>query len=223
MPFSPTEEVFREAAAKEYGSITLIDRVVGDVLETLAETGQADDTIVIFTSDHGEMFGDHGLMLKAAMHYRPALRVPLLVSEPGQTTGQESSSLVGSIDVAQTILDLCGTDAYEGMQGHSLRPVLDDPTVSLREHIVVEEDEPFDLAQVGQPLRMRTLISAEGRLSIYRGSDRGELFALDEDPDEMVNRYDDTGAAALRADLFERLAVEQMVLSDTGTTPTSVA
>jgi len=223
VPFSPTEEEFREAAAKEYGSITLIDRVVGDVLETLAETGQADDTIVIFTSDHGEMFGDHGLMLKGAMHYRPALQVPLLVSQPGQVTGQESSSLVGSIDVAQTILDLCGAEAYEGMQGHSLRPVLDDPTVSLREHILVEEDEPFDLARLGQPLRMRTLISAEGRLSIYRGSDQGELFALDEDPDEMVNRYADPGAAALRADLFERLAVEQMVLSDTGTTPTSTA
>ncbi|HEX7135188.1 MAG TPA: sulfatase-like hydrolase/transferase [Iamia sp.] len=222
-PFSPTAEMWREAAAKEYGSITLIDTVVGEVLATLAQTGQADNTIVIFTSDHAEMFGDHGLMLKAAMHYRPALRVPMLIHVPGQAAGQTSSSLVGSIDVAQTILDLCAADPFEGMQGHSLRPVLDDPATSLREHLVVEEDEPFDLAGLGQPLRMRTLISPEGRLSIYRGSDRGELFALGEDPDEMVNRYDDPGAGALRADLFERLAVEQMVLSDRGTTPTSTA
>lgn len=223
MPFSPTAEQWREAAAKEYGAITLIDSVVGDVLAALAETGQADDTIVVFTSDHAEMFGDHGLMLKGAMHHRPALRVPLLVHRPGQVDGQVSSSLVGSIDVAQTILDLCAADVYEGMQGHSLRPVLDDPTTTLREHLLVEEDEPFDLAGVGQPLRMRTLISPEGRLSIYRGADRGELFALGEDPDELADRYDDPGSATLRADLFERLAVEQMVLADTGTTPTSTA
>ena len=223
LPFSPTAEQWREAAAKEYGSITLIDKAIGDVLATLEATGRADDTLVVFTSDHAEMFGDHGLMLKAAMHYRPALRVPLLISRPGQTTAQASSSLVGSIDVAQTILDLCGVDAYEGVQGHSLRPVLDEPTTSLREHLLVEEDEPFDLAGLGQPLRMRTLISAEGRLSLYRGGDRGELLALDEDPDELVNRYDDPGASALRAEMFERLAVEQMVLADTGTTPTSTA
>lgn len=223
LPFSPTEETWREAAAKEYGSITFIDRIVGDVLATLDETGRADDTIVIFTSDHAEMFGDHGLMLKSAMHYRPALRVPLLVSRPGQTTGQETASLVGSIDVAQTILDLCDVDPYEGMQGHSLRPVLDDPAVTLRDQILVEEDEPFDLAGLGQPLRMRTLITPEGRLSIYRGSERGELLDLIDDPDEMTNRFDDPGAAALRSELFERLAVEQMVLSDTGTTPTGTA
>jgi len=222
-PFSPTAEQWREAAAKEYGSISLIDTAVGHVLAALEETGQADDTVVIFTSDHAEMFGDHGLMLKAAMHYRPALRVPLLVHEPGQVAGRRSGALVGSIDVAQTILDLCGVDPYEGMQGHSLRPLLDDPAGSLREHLLVEEDEPFDLAGVGQPLRMRTLISAAGRLSIYRGSERGELFALDDDPDEMANRYDDPAAAPLRAEMFERLAVEQMVLSDTGTTPTSTA
>ncbi|QYG94882.1 sulfatase-like hydrolase/transferase [Iamia sp. SCSIO 61187] len=223
LPFSPTAEVWREAAAKEYGSITLLDRAIGGVLDALEATGAADDTVVIFTSDHAEMFGDHGLMLKAAMHYRPALRVPLLVARPGQTVGAESSSLVGSIDVAQTILDLCGVDPYEGMQGHSLRPVLDDPAVAPRDQILVEEDEPFDLAGLGQPLRMRTLITAAGRLSVYRGSEEGELFALDDDPDEMANRFADPGAAGLRAEMFERLAVEQMVLSDAGTTPTCTA
>jgi arylsulfatase A-like enzyme len=223
MPFSPTEEVYREAAAKEFGSITYIDSVVGDVLDTLVRTGAADNTIVIFTSDHAEMFGDHGLMLKGAMHYRPALRVPMVIARPGQTAGIQSSALVGSIDVAQTILDLCDVVPYEGMQGHSLRPVLDDPNATLREHLLVEEDEPFDLAMVGQPLRMRTIVSAEGRLSAYLGTEAGELFALDDDPDERVNRFADAGASRLRAQMFERLAMEQMALSDAGTTPTGVA
>lgn len=224
-PFSPTEELYRVAAAAEYGSITFIDEAIGGVLAALEATGRADDTIVVFTSDHAEMFGDHGLMLKAAMHYRPALRVPLLVHRPGQATGQESSSLVGSIDVAQTVLDLCGVDPYAGMQGHSLRPVLDDSAVSLREQLVVEEDEPFDLAMVGQPLRMRTLVTPEARLSVYRGSDEGELFALGDDPDEIENRFAEPDAASrrLRAEAFERLAVEQMVLADTGVTPTGTA
>ena len=223
LPFAPTEEVFRHAAAAEYGCITFIDDTIGTILETLAVTGQAENTIVIFTSDHGEMFGDHGLMLKGAMHYRPALRVPLLVHDPARPGSQRCSSLVGSIDLAQTILDLTGTTPFEGMQGHSLRPLLDDPAASVRELLVVEEDEPFDLAMTGGPLRMRTLLTGDARLSIYRGTNHGELFDLTDDPDELTNRFHDPGREVRRGELFERLARELTDLADQGTMPTYAA
>ena len=213
----------RKAIGGYYASVSFMDAQVGRVLAALEAAGLADHTIVIFTSDHAEMFGDHGLMLKASMHYRPALRVPLLVHLPGQVTGAESSSLVGSVDLAQTVLDLCGVDVFAGMQGHSLRPVLDDPTAAVREQILVEEDEPFDLAMTGGPLRMRTLITAGGRLSAYRGSTEGELYGFDDDPDELDNRWADPGSQGFRAEMFERLAVEQMLLSDAGSTPTGTA
>lgn len=223
LPFSPTEEIFRQAAAKEFGAISFIDDTIGTIIETLATTGQADNTVVIFTSDHGEMFGDHGLMLKAAMHYRPALRVPLLIFDPSNPTGQSSDSLVGSIDIAQTVLEMTGAAPFEGMQGSSLVPVLADPTTTVRDHIVVEEDEPFDLAQLGGPLRMRTLISPGSRLSIYRGSENGEMFDFLEDPDEMENRFHDPERRSIRGDLFEALARELADLDDRGNTPTFMA
>jgi arylsulfatase A-like enzyme len=220
MPFAPTEETYREAAAKEYGSIAFIDDTIGEILRTLDETGQADDTIVVFTSDHGEMFGDHGLMLKGAMHYRPALRVPLLVATPGRAGGQVCEALVGTVDLAQTLLDLTGVAPFEGMQGEILTPLLDDATAEVREHLVVEEDEPYDMAMTGGPLRMRTLLTADARLSIYRGTDQGELFDLDDDPDELINRFAEPAAIRRRGELFEVLARELADLDDRGNVPT---
>ncbi|MEY2397838.1 MAG: hypothetical protein QOJ00_1012 [Actinomycetota bacterium] len=225
LPFSPTEEVFREAAAKEYGAITLIDRAIGTVLGALEASGQADNTVVIFTSDHGEMFGDHGLMLKASMHYLGALRVPLVIADPRLNGDRVAATdeFASTIDLASTFLELGGADAYEGMQGFSLVPLTSDPAASVRDEVLVEEDEPFDLAGLGQPLRMRTLITKDGRVSLYRGSDRGELFDRVEDPDETRNTFDDPAAARSRADMTERLARSLMAHDDRGNAPTFVA
>jgi len=228
IPFAPTETLYRHAAAKEYGSITFLDETIGSVLKTLERTGLADNTIVVFTSDHAEMFGDHGLMLKGAMHYRPALRVPLLIALPppsSPTAGSPvtCSSLVGSIDLARTLLELTGVAPFEGMDGMSLTPLLDDPTMSLRHQLLVEEDEPFDLAMTGAPLRMRTLLTPEARLTTYVGTERGELFDLTGDPDELRNSFEDPNYRRLRGDLFERLAGELAAIDDTGTMPTYAA
>lgn len=224
LPFSPTEEVFRVAAAREYGAISCIDAAVGRVLAALDEANVADRTVVVFTSDHAEMFGDHGLMLKGAMHYRPALRVPLVLRDPRRASAPERiDSLVGSIDLAETFLALAGLPEYAGMQGHSLLPMLDDPKLEVRDAILVEEDEPFDLARTGSPLRMRTLIGSRGRLSVYAGTDRGELFDFQEDPDELRNRWSDPQARALRSDLTEQLVRAMLSADDAGMLPTFIA
>ena len=224
LPFSPTEEIFREAAAKEYGAITLIDQAIGAVLNALDASGQADNTVVIFTSDHGEMFGDHGLMLKASMHYLGALQVPLVIADPrpGAAVGV-TGELAATIDLASTFLELGEVDAYEGMQGFSLVPLTRDAGASVRDEVLVEEDEPFDLAGLGSPLRMRTLITKTERISVYRGSDRGELFDLTHDPDEMRNAFDDPAARTLRGDMSERLARSLMEHDDRGNIPSFVA
>jgi arylsulfatase A-like enzyme len=224
LPFSPTEEIFREAAAKEYGAITLIDKAIGTVLDAVAASGQADNTVVIFTSDHGEMFGDHGLMLKASMHYLGALRVPLVIADPRpEAAVSATDELASTIDLASTFLDLGEVGAYEGMQGFSLVPLTRDPAASVRTEVLVEEDEPFDLAGLGAPLRMRTLITKDSRVSVYQGSDRGELFDLTDDPDEMRNVFDDPGARLFRGDMTERLARSLMEHADRGNVPSYLA
>ena len=204
-PFAPTERQLRQMAAAEYGMIAMIDDGIGEILGALERGGLAGDTIVVFTSDHGDMFGDHGLMLKAAMHYEGCVRVPLLIAVPGRAPAR-TGSLVGSIDVAQTLLALTGGEPFYGMQARSLVPVLDDPGATVRDEILIEEDEMFDIAGVGRPLRMRTLITNEGRITLYDGTPHGELFDHRVDRAELENRFADPGAAAWRAEMTERLA-----------------
>ena len=220
-PFAPTEDQLRHALAAEYGMISLIDDCVGTVLEALERNGLADDTIVVFTSDHGDMFGDHGMMLKAGMHYEGCTRVPLLIARPNGA-GATTSSLASSIDLPHTLLDLVGVPEFHGMQGHSLAPVLDDPAVSVRDEVLVEEDEIFDLARLGCPLRMRTLITADGRLSLYSGSDQGELFDLRNDPHELENQYG-RGVQGLQSELVDRLARRLMETDDRAPKPDTLA
>jgi arylsulfatase A-like enzyme len=157
----------------------------------------------VFTSDHGDMFGDHGLMLKATMHYQGCLRVPLLIARPGQTATR-TDALASSVDLAQTFLDLAGLAPFADMQGVSLAPVLDDPTARVRDHVLVEED--FPLARHGSPLplRSRTLITAQHRYSRYSGGDM-EIYDLTADPDELSNLAVRDPGSPLRVQLAEQL------------------
>jgi len=221
-PFAPTAEQLREATAKEYGMISMIDEGIGRVLATLERLDLARRTVVVFTSDHGDMFGDHGLLLKAGMHYEGCIRVPLLIAAPGRHAAV-CRSLVGSLDLAQTMLDLAGQPAFHGMQGRSLLPLLEDPQARVRDQVVVEEDEMFDLLGVGGPLRMRTLVTEDARLTLYQGTQDGELFDLARDPDERDNLYAASAARDQRAALTEQLARRLMDYADEAPKPNFVA
>lgn len=221
-PFSPTEAQWRHAAAAEYGMISMIDEGIGRILGRLDELGLRDDTIVVFTADHGDMFGDHGMMLKGGMHYEGCVRVPLLVATPGRSPAV-TDSLAGSLDIAQTLLELAGIPAYHGMQGESLVPVLDDPANRVRDSIVIEEDELFDMAGVGEHLRMRTLVTEDARLTLYQGAEQGELFDLENDPGELSNRFAEPTARERRAELTEQLARRMMAYADRAPKPTFFA
>ncbi len=208
LPFGPDEDQLKHALAAQYGMISLIDDCVGDIQKSLDELGLADNTIVIFTSDHGEMFGDHHIMLKGTMHYQGCIKVPLVINNPGSAAGQ-SDSLVSSVDLAQTILDLTDIEEYEGMHGTSLKPLLDSPEDQLRSELLIEDDYPADILRTGHPTRMRTLITPEARLTHYLGSDMGELYDFQNDPDELHNRFSDT--SPLRSELGQKL-IDQMAL-----------
>lgn len=184
-PFSPPAEVLRAATAATYGMIEAIDHGIGKILATLDRLGAADDTIVIFTSDHGDMGGDHGLLLKGSMHFQGCIRTPLVIVDPTRP-GQRTSSLCASIDLPSTVLDLCDVDAYYGMQGTTLRPVLDDPQAKVRDAVLIEDDFPLNPIVPTFPLRMRTVVTSTHRYT--RDSDGFEtLYDLDTDPDELTN------------------------------------
>ena len=113
--------------AAYYAMIELIDDNVGRMLEALERSGQRDNTIVIFMSDHGEALGDHGLLLKGCRFYEGLVRVPLILSWPGRILeGTRRQSLVELLDIAPTLLELAGVPIPERMQGISLRNLLVD-------------------------------------------------------------------------------------------------
>lgn len=213
-PFAPTADQFRDMAAKEYGMITMIDDAVGDILRSLESTGQLDNTVIVFTADHGDVFGDHGLMLKSTMHYDGVVRVPYIMAGPGVSKGR-TDSLVSSLDIGPTLIDLIGGEPLFGSQGKSLSVLLKDPKQTVRDAIYIEEEQMFPDQETGRSINLRSVITANARLTVRSHRPLlGELYALDVDPNEENNIFDELSARDLRDDMMDRL-VELMMLHST--------
>lgn len=222
MTWAATEEQYRAAAAAQYGLITLMDKHIGLVLAALKENDLDEDTIVVFTSDHGDLFGDHGLMLKHFSHYRAVTNVPLTIRIPGRTAGT-IDGLVSTADLAPTLLELTETPFYRGIQGKSLVPLLEGRTDSIREGLVIEEDQPFGLSGLPAPVRTRSVITRKGRLTRYFGTSITELYDHRTDPDELNNLAEDPQARGLMAELTTVMLEEMAALADSGIAPTAAA
>jgi arylsulfatase A-like enzyme len=198
-------EVTRAAIAANYGTIEMIDDRIGQILAAIERLGQTDDTIVVFTADHGDMMGDHHLLLKGMMHYRGCTQVPMVIADPRRSPGR-TTSLTSSIDLPSTLLEMCDIDRYHGMQGVSQLPVLDDPTASVRDAVLIEDDIDMALPPMF-PTSIRTLITPTHRYSRYTtGED--QLYELGTDDDERTNLSDTH--PELRAELTEQLADTMM-------------
>ncbi len=206
-----SDELLGEAIAATYGMIEMADDRIGRILWTLERLGMRDDTLIVFTSDHGDMMGDHGLFLKGFMHYRGTLQVPLVIDAPGCAPGR-TASLASSIDLAPTVLGLCGVAGYDGIQGRDLSPVLEDPAEEVRDHVLIEDDIAEITAKLTPiPARTRTLVTREHR---YTRNSKGEeqLFNLMDDPDEMRDLKQNDQRT--RSAMVERLADALMAVDD---------
>ncbi len=203
--FAVTAEEAREAAALTYGMIAMIDAGVGRILDTVERLGLADRTVVCFTSDHGDLMGDHQLMLKGPYHFQGLIRVPMLINVPGVTSGAASPALACTVDLAQTILQLAGLEPYNGIQGHSLVPLLAAPETTVRDHVLIEDDGQRTLPGTDRRIRLRTLMTPEWRLTYYDGFEFGELYRLAEDDLEHHNLWNDPEAQTVKHALSDWL------------------
>ncbi len=218
--FAAADREVLEARALTCGMIAMIDDAVGRILASLEANGFADDTVVVFTSDHGDFLGDHGLMLKGPAHYEGITHVPFIWAEPG-APARTADAMAGTIDIAQTVLDRARIDPYNGIQGRSLLPAIRgeaDPEAV--DSIVVEDDQQRHYFGYKGAPRIRTIVTATHRLTVTQGESWGELYDLANDPDEMENLFDDPAHAGVRAEMFERLAHRQIELVDTSPMPT---
>ena len=183
------EDQWRAYIAAYYHMTQQVDRCVGLIFDALEEGGWADNTLVVFTSDHGDGCAAHHWVAKCTLYEEPT-RVPLIVSFPGQVPeGEVDDRLVSLVDVLPTMCDYAGVAQPEDVRGRSLRPLFAGEEPEWRDFVVTE-------LALGAPdfnRKGRMLRTDRYKYNVYSMAGRAEeqLFDLVEDPGEMVNRSDD--------------------------------
>jgi arylsulfatase A-like enzyme len=224
-----SEEVIRRAISIYYGMNTYIDDQVGRFLARLEEFGLRDNTIVIYTSDHGDYVGEHRMIRKSKALYDCLCRVPLIVAWPGAIrSNARCDEFVCGEDILPTLMDLLGWPVPTAVQGQSFQPLLAGTGERYvpREAIYGEHGSPGEPAALQAPLtvpegalttdfrpglkiggrgRIKSIRTKEWKLVVYPGQVYGELYHLTEDPWELYNLYGQEPYQAVVADLRAKL------------------
>jgi arylsulfatase A-like enzyme len=215
VPATLTADQVREVNARNAVEVELIDEAVGRVLAAAAARGWDDDLDVVFTTDHGELQGDFGLLFKGPYHVDALMRLPL-VWRPAPSAGVQPSLVpgpVGLVDLAPTFCSIAGVPTPEWMQGRAL------PTEegsAGRERVLTEWDSEL----FGVDVHLRTMTRDRWVVTAYRpgtvhdGSE-GELYDLVDDPLQRHNLWDDASRRSLRDDLVADLWDAQPVAHPT--------
>jgi arylsulfatase A-like enzyme len=199
----------REALAKDiavyYGMVSLMDKYIGQILDHLETLGLAENTVVVFTTDHGHFYGQHGLIAKGAFHYEDMIRLPFIVRYPGQVpAGRSSASLQSLVDLAPTFLRLIGADVPYSMSGVDQSRVWLGQERAARDHVVCENrHDPTSVF-------LNTYVDDRYKITVYYRQPYGELYDLQEDPGEIHNLWDDPSHQALKSRLLQEYAWAQM-------------
>jgi arylsulfatase A-like enzyme len=171
-PYPRSREVIGDQLCEYYGMITHLDEQVGRILEALEESGHADDTIVVYTADHGLALGSHGLLGKQSL-YEHSMRSPLILAGPGIPAGRSTAAFTYLFDLFPTICALAGVEPPGLPAGRDLRPLWEDEHARIRDSVFL----PFsDL--------MRSVRDERWKLIVYPPINHRELFDLRDDPHE---------------------------------------
>jgi arylsulfatase A-like enzyme len=195
------------------GMQSLLDHHVGRICETLDDLGVAEDTLLIYTADHGDYMGDHWLWSKGASHYDAAIRVPLIVRWPGRIpSGERRDSLQSLVDLAPTILRAAGLERPEGMQGLDQLAAWQNPAIPPPRAAALIDH------RVERGLYVNTWVTDRYRLSIHsilaEQRDEAELYDLHEDPNELENLAASNSGDKLVRSLLQELIRHRMQLLD---------
>lgn len=191
------EEIKKDMAVY-YGMTSFMDREIGRILDALDRLGFAEDTLVVFTTDHGHFLGQHGLLYKAIHHYEDLIKLPFLVRWPGQApAGRVSSDIQNLVDLAPTFLRAAGLEAPGVMTGVNQLETWRGGEPA-RKWSVTENH--FGLNY----FHMRTYVDERYKITVYLNGEDGELFDLEQDPGEINNLWHDPTARELKGELLHR-------------------
>jgi arylsulfatase A-like enzyme len=202
-PFPRTEQAVKLHRQEYYAMITHLDAQIGRILDALEQTGQAENTWIFFTSDHGLAVGHHGLLGKQNL-YEHSLRVPLIVAGPGAPQGKQIDAAVQLQDIMPTTLVLAGAAKPERIEFHSLLPLLQGETTKSAYPAIY-----------GAYLDLQRSVTHEGyKLILYPKARVARLYHLPEDPLERNDLAADPKHAGTKRQLFQRLIELQEELAD---------
>ena len=202
--YTQTDDELRQSLTGYYGNITQMDTCVGKVYDCLRELGLDRNTVVVYTSDHGEMAGAHRMWTKHNM-YEQSVAVPLLIGLPERTqSGVHCNEIIEHIDLFPTLAELCGHNAPASLPGRGFAPLLQNKSYHPREFAYSEyyfcrKVFTRDDRYVGKP-PILTVRTNEWKLN-YLSWSRNELYNVEKDPREFQNRIDDPGCAGIAKEL----------------------
>jgi arylsulfatase A-like enzyme len=236
------ESDFRKSKASYYGLVSHVDERIGLFVEHLKSQGLYDDSLIIFTSDHGSMLGEHGFVEKWGYMYDQVIRTPLLIKMPGnQYAGTRKTDMVESIDLMPTILDLLSRDIPDNVQGKSLLPYIRGKADSHKQRVYAQyycgslqntpalmvRDKKWKLTSYPEGHQLEDFLTQDHPLkmsSFFDGEEfLGELYNLQEDPEERFNLFNDSMHTDIRNQYLAYLDewVESLgVVCETKTNPT---
>lgn len=195
-------DAIKKMRALYHGSIKFMDDQIDRLLRFLDEKGLADNTIVVFTTDHGDLMGDHGLITKGEKHYDKSVRCPLIVAGPGVDTGV-SERLVSSLDLFPSFCELAGLDTTIPLEGKSFaQACCGKPETDPWDAVTIQFNENETRCDY-----VASIVTNDGwRLTIFNEPDKGEMFNLFEDPDEQSNHFYQAEWMAKKCELYHRYA-----------------
>ena len=195
-----TEAEILRARAAYWGLVTRVDVMVGQILQALADNDLAENTLIIYTSDHGDMVGEHGLWWKHVF-YEESVKVPLIVAWPGVIPGgQRSDRVVSALDVNATMLEALGAPALPNSAGRSFLGLIDGRTAPIAWDDVAFSEYCSDQFCPTGGCYQRMVRRGPWKLIYYHGQPP-QLFNLAEDPDEHIDRADDPTCRQIREEL----------------------
>ena len=201
-PWPRTPEDTRRQIAEYYACITGLDHHIGRIFQALRETGQWENTLIVFTGDNGLSLGEHGLFGKQNLYEFGGMHVPMVMAGPGVPHGR-SEALVYLMDLFPTFCDFASAKVPASVEGRSLRPVLEGRQGGVREDL-------YTAYQRGQ----RALRDARWKIIRYPLVDRTQLFDLQADPHELVNLAGDPAQAARVKEMLGRLEAKMKEWGD---------
>jgi uncharacterized sulfatase len=179
------ETQWRKSTAIHHGMVALMDEEIGRILAALKDSGLYEDTLIVFTTDHGDYLGNHGFRGKGFPAFEEVYNLPFVIKNPGQANaGTRSNALAGSLDIAPTVLDFAGLPIPAQMQGISQRAVFQGRAARARESFLIEN------RPVQKDFYQKMLVSDGYKLVAYMGESYGELYELASDPHQYRNLWD---------------------------------